>query len=192
MRLEDRSLAEFFREGIEKAQQHQKVELRETTQFYVVNLLSESSKGPIPDEPLALLYGRAQETANAAERYQLLKTIGDRSLYISGFFGDSLKRKIVDVDYYIAMGGNAYSCVSSIAREKSKGETFSELFFELAKKFTKLVELIAEISETSGICSDKDLLRLYERWLFTKNERLSEKLREAGIVPIDLEHGNLH
>ena len=37
-----------------------------------------------------------------------LKQIGDVSLFVSGFFSDSLRRKLVDVDYYVSIGGVAY------------------------------------------------------------------------------------
>ena len=42
-----------------------------------------------------------------AEQRASLKQIGDVSLFISGFFSDSLRRKLVDVDYYVSIGGGA-------------------------------------------------------------------------------------
>ena len=51
-------------------------------------------------------------------RFELLKKLGDRSLYISGFFADSLQRKVVDVDYYAEMGGVAYGALADSAVEE--------------------------------------------------------------------------
>ncbi len=180
---------EFFREGIMRAQRRANLPLREDTQFYVVNLLSEFlAAGKLEETPLALIYARAVQTENPNEQYQLLKQIGDRSLYVSGFFPDSLKRRVVNIDYYIGMGERAYASVSSISR----GVLFADTFEELAEKFHRLVDLISDVSESAGVTSDRDLLRLYERWLMTKSERLSEKLRQEGIEPIACKSDNLH
>jgi hypothetical protein len=182
------SLVEFFRNEVERAQQNQKVKLLEDTQFYLVNLLTTaietnaifiSENAGHVDEPLALIYGRAMAAETWLERFQLLKKIGDRSLYVSGFFSDSLNRKSIDIDYYIAMGGTAYNFVSQVARDRQ------EVFNELSAKFTKLVNLISEISEAVGMTNDQDLLRLYERWLQTKDDRLRERLKDKGILPVD-------
>lgn len=198
----EKSLQEFFLELVEKAKKHQKVSITEGTQFYVVNLLSEfldakklhTPKEPLTlDEPLALILGRALESSDPQQRYQLMKIIGDRSLYVSGFFSDSFRRKTIDMDYYIAMGERAYSCVSSISKEQfRKAEPFSEIFEELSRKFLPLVDILAEISESSSLTSDKDLLRLYERWLATGSQRISKQLQEKGILPVVCERDQLH
>ena len=39
--------------------------------------------------------------------------IGDVSLFTSGFFADSLRGKLVDVDYYVNIGGAAYNACRS-------------------------------------------------------------------------------
>ena len=33
-----------------------------------------------------------------------LRHIADNSLFLAGFFGDSLQRRMVDLDYYISLG----------------------------------------------------------------------------------------
>ena len=58
------------------------------------------------------------------------RQIGDVSLFISGFFSDSLRRKLVDVDYYVSIGGYAYNALSRV-----ETDTFSPVFAELATKF---------------------------------------------------------
>lgn len=202
MHLETKqSLLEFFRQKVEEVQQKQNIPLMEVTQFYLVNLLAEALEtqklllsGPEEnqDEPLALTYARAVSAQNQNQRFQLLKNIGDRSLYVSGFFSDSLQRKVVDIDYYISMGEQAYNFMSSIIKDDHRTKLFPEVFTELSKKFARLVDLIAEISESSGITSDQDLLRLYERWLHTKSERLLYRLKEEGITPVKTDQEILH
>jgi hypothetical protein len=181
MRLEyANNVMAFFHERVQRVRRQQNIQLTEMTEFYVVNLLSEGveTRKLIWDEPLALMYGRALETPDQRERFRLFKLVGDRSLYVSGFFGESLANRSIDLGYFISMGELAYRLVSSLSKER-------QLFAELAREFVRLVDLLSEISESAGITSDQDVLRLYERWLQTKSERLLRLLSEKGIIPVD-------
>jgi hypothetical protein len=101
------------------------------------------------------------------------------SLYVAGFFQDSLNRKLVDVDYYIGMGGAAYQQVAVRTYE----DTLRDLYLELADKFGAFVDVLAEVSDKTSQRTEKDILRLYELWLKTRSERAAKALQEAGIVP---------
>ena len=114
--------------------------------------------------------------ADTAQRDGLRK-VGDVSLFMSGFFSDSLKRGLVDVGYYIQIGGRAYA---SLARCDA---ALGEVFDELSGKFTAFVDVLGEISERTALTSDTDLLRLYERWLRTGSRRSGNLLVTRGIVP---------
>jgi hypothetical protein len=107
-----------------------------------------------------------------------LRRVGDLSLFISGYFSDSLNRSHVDVDYYIALGERAYG---SLARQGD--DTLADVFDELAAKFSGFVDVLGEISERTALTSNTDLLRLYERWLRTKSRRSGDLLARQGIVP---------
>ena len=61
---------------------------------------------------------------------ELLKQLGDSSLYISGF-GDSLKRKVIDIDYYIGIGGSAYATLASYSSEDILSRVFNEIAEDL-------------------------------------------------------------
>ncbi len=194
MSLDKGSLPEFFRERIQDLLARRNVDLSDLTEVYLVNLLvgflyanklHQTKEGEDLDEPLALIYARALTAESITEQISLLRHIGDRSLYVSGFFADSFNRKIIDVDYYISIGTLAYNEASSVSPHGQGNKALPAVFNELAEKFSHLVDLLAEISETSGIHSNSDLLRLYERWLKTKSQRLSEMLQEEGILPID-------
>ena len=115
----------------------------------------------------------------AAERAQKLREIGDQSLYISGFFADSLQRSLVDVDYYIKIGGSAYA---QLARMKSGARQFEPAYVELAGKFPRFVDVLAEVSAGSSLTSDRSVVELYERWLKTGSEWIERKLRARGVV----------
>lgn len=176
------SATDYFRELVEAAMQNQQVAAHEITTFYVVNLLAASvrldrSPAGSDDEALGVRFVKALQAAGIAQRDGLRK-VGDTSLFISGFFSDSLNRRLVDVDYYIQLGESAYG---SLARQGDP--VLGEVFDELAGKFTSFVDILGEVSERSALTSNTDVLRLYEKWLRTKSRRSGNLLAARGIVP---------
>jgi len=179
------SMNGFFLQEIESAVDKQGVKISEHSKSYVVNVLSDythAHKLHAPNsETLAMLYLRSQQVGGE-ERIQTLKRLGDMALCISGFFADSLNRKIVDVDYYISMGGSAYGSLATMYEAKREAAVFGVMYAELARKFAKLVEVLNEVSEgLSG--ADQSMLRLYDRWLKTGSDRMHRILVEKGVIP---------
>jgi len=140
------SAAEYFKELVEGALAHQRITAGELTSFYVVNLLTGFLQRPVTDEetPLAFRLVEALDAAGVRQRTSL-KQIGDFSLFISGFFADSLQRKLVDVDYYASIGGTAYTALS-----RYETEVFSPVFAELAENFIAYVDVLSEVSERAS------------------------------------------
>lgn len=175
------SPTEYFRELVEAAFQHQHLAAGELTSFYLVNLLTGFVRvdgTPSADaEPLGLRLAEALQSAGVRQR-DGLRRVGDHSLFISGFFSDSLNRRLVDVDYYIQLGERAYG---SLARQGD--DTLAEVFDELAAKFTAFVDVLGEVSERTALTSNTDLLRLYEKWVRTRSRRSGDLLASRGIVP---------
>lgn len=176
------SPVEFFKELVDDALAHQRLTANELTAFYVVQLLASFVERPASGDeddnaPLALRLGQALESGGARQRTSL-KHIGDLSLFVSGFFSDSLNRKVVDLDYYVSIGGCAYNALS-----RYETDTFSPVFAELAEKFVGFVDVLSEVSERTSCASNADVLRLYERWLKTGSPRSGQLLIERGVVP---------
>src|SRR5882724_11630455 len=174
------SAVEYFKELVDGAVARQGIAAAELTTFYVVQLLAGFMQRPVEhdfEQPLALRLAAALESGGIGQRFSL-KQIGDASLFISGFFSDSLRRKLVDVDYYVHIGGVAYDTLS-----RQENETFSPVFAELAEKFVCFVDVLAEVSERSSCSSNTDLLRLYARWLRTGSSRSGQLLLERGVLP---------
>ena len=117
-------------------------------------------------------------TSSPAERARHLREVGDHSLYVSGFFADSLSRGLVDLEYYIEMGGTAYS---QLARMPSRTVS-TDVYLELSDKFPRLVDVLAEVSDSS-LGSNASVVQLYERWLRTGSEWIARKLRARGVLP---------
>lgn len=180
--VRNQSATEYFKELVESAMEHQHVAVRDLTSFYLVNLLTgfvhfDRSGGTAADEALGVRLARALQSGGSRQR-DGLREVGDLSLFISGFFADSLTRSLVDVDYYIQLGERAYG---SLARRHDPA--FGEVFDELAGKFAACVDVLAEVSERSALASNSDVLRLYEKWMRTGSRRSGDLLVERGIVP---------
>jgi hypothetical protein len=176
------SAIEYFKELVEHALTRQGLATQELTAFYVVQLLASFAERPAATDhhegaPLAFQLAQALE-AGGMQRRASLKQIGDLSLFTSGFFSDSLRTKLVDVDYYVSIGGCAYSALSRV-----ETDTFSPVFAELGEKFVGFVDVLSEVSERTSCSSNTDLLRLYEKWLKTGSPRSGQLLVERGVVP---------
>ena len=182
--LRTESPLEFFKEQVESACERQQLELQPLTSYYVITLLADAThlgSSPVGEamssnEPLAIRLARALQSGGSNQR-EGLRQVGDLSLFISGFFSDSLRRSLVDVDYYVSIGGYAYGSLGAI------DDVLSPVFTELSERFVGLVDVLSEVSERTSLTSQSDLLRLYEKWLRTGSRRNGDLLAEKGIVP---------
>ncbi len=187
------NLKDYFRTSIGGVISKQGVEVDPHATHYVVNLLTLFSRSEelYQDDgetyglrPLALMLADAAVAPSATERNYSLQRIGDVALFIAGFFADSLVSKLVDIDYYIHMGGNAYGSLSEEVRGTFRGDTFANTYKELAINFQILVDVLNEVRDEARQESDINLLRAYEIWLKTGSKRAKGLLRQHGVVPI--------
>ncbi len=183
---------DFFRVELRGLLEKQQLSAPTETVEYLVDLLVrfmdaesffvKNQEGKLENNILADLYAAYLQGGMEKKKISLQR-LGDICLIVTGFFSDSLKRKVVDIDYYQGMGGTAYWTLSQFHLTQVSG-----LFKELSVKFKSFSSVLSELSEKSGIQSNSDLLRLYERWLLTGNERLRGLLSEHGIAtPIVVE-----
>jgi hypothetical protein len=174
---------EFFREAVSDALAHRRLQIQGETEFYLVNLLdtflAATGEGPDPTaEPLALILARAL-AGSREERYRELKRLGDTSLFVSGFFPDSLARSAVGAGYYAAMGERAYG---SLAEGGLGPAGLEALYDELSRRFEDFADLYAEIAELAELRSNRGLVRLYQRFLLTGSRRVAERLQARGVA----------
>jgi len=185
------NLTEYFREELQGALAHQHVAVEDQTAHYVVNLLTLFSRAEALQDgmgdgrrwaPLAGMLVKALEAPTAVERNHALQRLGDVSLFIAGFFAHGFARRLVDVDYHIAMGGRAYSTLAdSLAHGRQR--VLAQVFAELAGKFHLLVDALGQISDSARVWSQRDVLRLYEIWIKTGSTRARNLLGELGVTP---------
>lgn len=190
--LDVRGLREFFRDSVHDALTRQQIGVDAHTEHYVVNLLTMFSRSEALFEqtpegarlrPLALMLAEASSATTAEHRSRALQRLGDVSLFIAGFFAQSFARKLVDIDYHIAMGGRAYGTLAGSCGHGTRGRALGAVFAELAAKFQWLVDALNEVSEMSHRHTDRDVLRQYEIWLKTGSPRAREILLRLGVIP---------
>lgn len=195
------NLREFFHDSVQTALRKQHVAVDDHTEHYVVNVLTMFARSDelyerTPEgarlKPLAHMLAAAAEAPTPQQRDQTLRRLGDVSLFIAGFFAQSFARKLIDIDYHIAMGGRAYGTLAESARNSIRGQAFSAVFLELAQKFQRLVDVLNDVAEMAHEHSDKDILRLYEIWLKTGSPRAYGILRRLGVDPVSSRTGVLN
>jgi hypothetical protein len=184
------NMREYFRETLQRTLQKQGLALTDTAQVYVVNLLTEFARsenvfaGTERGERFGFvdLLQRAQDS-EPQEALRIYKHMGDSSLYLTGFFSESVERSSVPVDYYVSMGGSAYDAVARLMRPTAA--TSSALFSELASRFEELVELLCAMSlhgDQSRKLDDGRVLGLVDRYRRSGRKEVLDALKSQGIV----------
>lgn len=180
---------EYFSQAVRGALESRGIETFPRVESYLVELLEHyldarnlfepehDETGQPRPKTLAELYLIAANSEPVI-RVELLKKLGDRSLYISGFFGDSLERKLVDLDYYAEMGGAAYRELSAAIRE----DALARVYQVFSRHFIDYVDVLTLISQNSMVQNNQSLLRLYDRYLRTGSDLAREKLIEMGVL----------
>ena len=200
--IQQTNLRHFFQESVSQALKHQNLHAREYTIVYLVNLLTcfsrsenlfeiEPASGGLALKPLAGFYKDAINAGTSFERDIALQRLGDIALFIAGIFSQSLQKKLVDVDYYVNMGGHAYSYLADIKQRKLNGGALGDIFSELADKFTGFVDVLGEVGEGMQAPGDTGLLRLYEIWLRTGSKRAQDQLMKQGLQ-VSMDQGFLN
>ena len=150
MILLDINPEEFFVGELQKAQKEHSILIAKELEYYLAQLLasfaypksSYANRSNIFETPLALVHKRALES-EPRDRIKLYRELGDHSLYVGGFFSESLDKKVVGLDYYIAMGSAAYKSVSSL----SSASQMESLYEKLSEEFDLLIYLLNQIAK---------------------------------------------
>lgn len=194
------SLASYFYEKVGDAKQNQGLEATDETSYYVINLLESfaqadmlygvDAEGNRRDEALAMILAKAV-SSHPGETIGHYRRLGDMSLFISGFFADSLRGRSVGVAYYVDMGQGAYASLSSMMRSRrsSGAEVYRKLYGELSESFADWVEVLREVSESSQLSTppeEEETDALFERWQRARGRRASQlasAMMRRGFFP---------
>jgi len=182
---------EYFHDAIHDAISHQSIYPKDETVVYIVNLLTyftfseniyEESLEGRSSKPLAFIYKDAVDALSIEERNAHLRKLGDIALFTTGFFAGSIERSAVGKDYFISMGGNAYSSLADNYPRRLTDKVLCEVFADLADHFMGYVDVLTEVRESNQLHGDRDVLSLYESWLTSGSEYARKRLQENGVL----------
>ncbi|MDP6934242.1 MAG: hypothetical protein QGG40_15055 [Myxococcota bacterium] len=159
--------------------------ISEESVFYLTTLLADKARVSPTEEPQTLVELRmAAMEGGRIEAIRCYRRLGDRALYVTGFFPDSLERQTVSSQYYEDMGAAAYQSLYQLMSFPGLEQGLAEVFLELSSSFHECAEVIREVREEVREHSDVDIVRLYEEWIRTGSPRIAARLRDLGVVPM--------
>ena len=186
-------LTGFFRGVVAGAIKTSGYQPTEAAELYVAELLTEYARpvehrDQVLNRPLTLLLDEAQK-ATGAERFERLRTLGDNVLYVSGFFADHLENRGVELGYVAMLGATAYESAAQMLRGSTHNgrDGATDVFSELADEFQMFVSLLGDVASSllaGSVHSERELVRVYERWHKTGSNVLAQTLLEHGMVPV--------
>ena len=182
-RVVEANLFDYFHQRVEDARLARGGRLSSDTGLYLAQLLVDRARtdrrGP-PESTLADLYARAAH-APPTEQARTYRELGDRALYVLGYFAASLRSRTVGPSYYVAMGAAAYDRVDHVLAVWFS-QAFGGVFKELASHFDTAVSVIDAVRERHKADRPDDLPFLYDQWLATGDPTLAARLRAAGLI----------
>ena len=180
-------LKEYVREKVLLHSVNDRPPLQEDTLWYAgevltkfvetKHLFSASQEGRVPI--LADIYGEAQNAVSVSEKISRLRTLGDTALFLGAVFPANFQRRGLGKDYFVGMGGGAYSSLATYMPAQE------QLFSELSGFFPRLMRLLADVCEKEFFFDSRDTVALYERWAATGSPELRQQLNSLGISPFD-------
>lgn len=145
-------LTEYFHDTIHAVAERQHLNADCATLHYLTLLLSKYARSDqvydydqrhLQLRPLALLYGDALAAGGQQERRLWLQRLGDLALFVGGLFAGRLSRHFTDLEYCVAMGGNAYGYLEQTA---PRADDQALVFGELANGFERFVDVVAVVT----------------------------------------------
>ncbi len=162
------------------------VQVSDSTEFYLVNLLSVHASSPSPtfDGSFAERLAEALNEGTGSQ-LQLFRDLGDNTLCTLGFFSAAVERRGLSPQYVESIGERAYSAASTLSRRGARREAteLADVFEELSDRFDELATVLSDVREQTSLRTPQDIVRLYERWRQTGSTRLAKRLNEEGVFP---------
>lgn len=154
----DSSLQIFFFDHLQEFNKKTFKPLRTETIFYssiVMDNFGDSSKlfEQVNDRSREKILGiKLMESSQFPKEKQkhILKDIAETSLFICGYFADSLNRKIIDAKYYEDLGKIAYTRLNSFTPEAYDVPSFYKMMAGQFSEVTLLMNLVAKKYSTDS------------------------------------------
>lgn len=181
------SIADYFGGMVRDAIRERRVDASAAATEYLVSLLaSYAAPAPAPsfERPLTLELEDA-ELAVGPDRFERLRSLGDRVLWALGFCGEHIEHRGVSRSYVEGIGSDAYSRAAAMIR--ARGPSGIDVLRELSSGFRSFAGVLADVAEgafAKQARRDGGIVRLYERFLRTGSSRIGAELSALGVVPL--------
>ena len=176
------NLFDFFHGHVDRAERDLDLGLDDDVRLYLAQLLAERARTD-RDAPeahtLVELHARAAHAPPSGQA-TTYRELGDRSLYLVGYFPENVERRAVTTAYYKSMGAAAYGRVDVVLKTWFR-DAFGPVFAELAQRFEDCVAVLDRIRAEQESSPDP-IARLYARWLETGDPETADRLRRRGLL----------
>jgi len=176
------NLFDYFHARVDDARAAVGTELSNDTGLYLATLLVDRARSDADrssEQTLVELHARAVD-APPAEQARTYRQLGDRALYLVGYFEESLSRASVGPSYYRQMGAAAYDRVDAVFK-RWFANAFDQVFEELSQGFGECTQVLKTVRSRMDEEPDA-LMRWLERWHRNGDEDAAQRLRERGLV----------
>lgn len=158
--------------------------------YLVLMLQRFSNKPDMVSSVLALDFLQSLEKLGS-ERLELLRDVADKCLIFSGLFPGRAEKRRVSVSYFVDVGRQAYSYLSSLQRES----LMMQLYAELRDYFVYIMDILFSMRELSGEKSDLTLLQAEDLWRKTGSRyalTILKRHNENVVITRDTSHVRVH
>jgi hypothetical protein len=171
MLILESSLQVFFYDHLQEFNKKSLNPLRNETIYYsslVMDHFGESSKlyeqveGKSREKILGMKFLEAGHLSSDKKKLAL-KDIAETSLFVCGFFSDSLNKKIIDIKYYQDLGMMAYASLNGLV---PKAYDVPAFYKNMANSFSDVALLMSLVAKKHA--SDVD-----QPWLITNLKKVS-------------------
>lgn len=169
------SLQDYFHCSVRRAVEHQGVPAGEATVYYLAGLLTNFSRSEnlfeygrdgVRLRSLAHLYADAVHSESERGRRLLMRQMGDVALFVSGMFSGFFNRRraLVGMDYYIAMGGQAYASLAGSGDGAFATRETEDVFERLSTGFGDFVGVLTEVGNEGARERHQQASELINHW----------------------------
>jgi hypothetical protein len=178
------NLNEWFKDRLLDVTRNSSLALSDDTLSYLVNLLVfysdsrhffEENDHGLSLPTLAFIFRDAQEAKTTSQKLIKLRRLGDVSLFIGSLFPDKLMRAGIKKDYFVGMGGGAYSTLAE------QNYCNPDVFNELSVRFPRLLQIIGAVCHRNIQFDAEEIFALYRRWQASGDDTLKRQLYSLGI-----------
>lgn len=153
-RLADGTATDLWQSVVRDAEQRAGQTLDESLESYLVFMLLRHQRDDQLGQRIVALEWLQAAQSSARVRESGLRDVGDRCLLLAGLYPEQAERRLVSLDYFVAIGRSAYD---DLAAQLRAG--LAELYAQLARAFTELVRILVEIRRLSGQWAGLDPLQ---------------------------------